>query len=51
MLKIETLTAERIKMEKTLKQSEKKWIQSDTIDKNRRIMLNYMIDLNQKVSE
>jgi len=50
MLKIETLTADKLQMEQTLKEKEQKWIQNDTIYKQRRIILNYIIRLNLEVT-
>lgn len=46
MLKIEKHTADKIVMEKKLKEKEQKWIENDTIFKERRIVLNYIIKLN-----
>lgn len=43
MLKIENFTATKLNMEKTLKEQEQKWIQNDTIVKQRRIILNYIV--------
>ena len=50
MLKIETLSAEKEKMEATLKREEQQWIQNDTIFKQRRIILNYIIKINLELS-
>jgi hypothetical protein len=46
MLKIENLVASKTEMEKTLKEKQEKWIKNDTIFKQRRIVLNYIIRLN-----
>ena len=46
MLKIQKHTADKIIMEKKLKEKEQKWIENDTIFKERRIVLNYIIKLN-----
>jgi hypothetical protein len=43
MLKVEELTAEKLKMKKTLEEKEQKWIQNDTIFKERRIIMNSII--------
>lgn len=45
MLKVEELTADKLGMEKTLKEKEQKWIQNDTIFKERRIIMNFIIKL------
>lgn len=50
MLKIETLSAEKEKMEATLLREEQQWIQNDTIFKQRRIILNYIIKVNLELS-
>lgn len=46
MLKIETLALEKQSMEQILKEKEQKWIQNDTITKQRRIILNYIVKIN-----
>ena len=46
MLKIEKHSADKIVMEKKLKEKEQKWIENDTIFKERRIVLNYIVKLN-----
>ena len=43
MLKIENSTAFKLNMEKTLKEQEQEWIQNDTIVKQRRIILNFVV--------
>lgn len=46
MLAIEKQTTDKINMEKELKEKEQKWIENDTIFKERRVILNYIIQLN-----
>ena len=46
MLKIERQAAEKDSMIENLKLKEKKWIQNDTIYKQRRIILNYIVKIN-----
>jgi hypothetical protein len=50
MINIERWTAQKIQMEETLKAEEQDWIQNDTIYKQRRIILNYIIKLNLDMS-
>lgn len=50
MINIEKWTAQKIQMEETLKAEEQDWIQNDTIYKQRRIILNYIIRLNLDMS-
>jgi len=46
MLIIEKQTTDKINMQKKLKEKEQKWIENDTIFKERRVILNYIVKLN-----
>lgn len=47
MLQIETLTKDRVVMEETLKEKDEKWQEDDKVFKRRRIVLNYIVELNR----
>ena len=47
MLEIETLTKNRVRMEETLKEKDEKWQQDDKVFKRRRIVLNFIVELNR----